>query len=276
MRPLRTGVRRDGDRAFTLVEVVLAVVIAVGLMITALFFYNQAADTRARLLEESERLAAIRQVLDRVTDDLRTAFELPGSGFSGTPDAMQFVKTAAPSRTPWVQRSSETLAVPVSTDLAVVRYETSRATVGTNVSVTGLIRTETADLAAWMRARSSTGVVSEVVSLNSTNDASSILTGAPTEATNAVTTVTNGTGVVTHSMDEPLTDLIRFVRFRYWDGSEWLEDWMWSWLPLGVEVTLGGEPLPDGQGPGTYPYEVFRRVVHVPGGVARLAVMEKP
>jgi hypothetical protein len=58
------------------------------------------------------------------------------------------------------------------------------------------------------------------------------------------------------------------VQFRYWNGTGWQESWSGKDLPVGVEVSLGEEPPPVGLGQEPYPNEVFRRVIHLPGGVA--------
>lgn len=61
-----------------------------------------------------------------------------------------------------------------------------------------------------------------------------------------------------------LTDRIRFMRLRYWDGKEWLDSWDAEQLPAGVEVTIGIEPLPEGMEAKDYPHEVFRRIIALP------------
>ncbi|MFM8358060.1 MAG: hypothetical protein ACKOET_05840, partial [Verrucomicrobiota bacterium] len=92
---------------------------------------------------------------------------------------------------------------------------------------------------------------------------------------------TLGTGAVTNRpvlAAEPLTEAIRFVRFRYWDGGGWREGWTNGLPPAGVEVVLGREPLPPESTPEDYPYEQFRRVIVVPAGLAtgRAAAGETP
>ena len=60
--------------------------------------------------------------------------------------------------------------------------------------------------------------------------------------------------------------MIRFLHFRFWDGSAWLDSWADVVPPLAVEVSFGIEPQPDDALPEEYPFEVFRRVVLLPGG----------
>ena len=52
--------------AFTLIEVVLAISIAIGIMLVLLFFYNQAATLRVQLVQQAERLSTIRLLMDRI------------------------------------------------------------------------------------------------------------------------------------------------------------------------------------------------------------------
>src|SRR5205085_11151267 len=89
--------------AFTLIEVVLAIVIAVGMLVVVLFFYQQAADLRTQLLQETEHLSVARLLMDRITGELRTTrrhvfFQ---GAFIGESDFLQFIKTDIPSRAAW-------------------------------------------------------------------------------------------------------------------------------------------------------------------------------
>jgi hypothetical protein len=68
-------------------------------------------------------------------------------------------------------------------------------------------------------------------------------------------------------LPEPLTDLIRFAHFRYWDGAGWREGWTNATPPPGVEIVLGVDPLPADANADEYPYEQFRRVVFLPAGI---------
>ena len=67
---------------FTLLEVILAVSIAIGIMTVALYFYQQSSMLRKDALEEMERIAAVRLVMDRLGMELRCAVNgselLPG------------------------------------------------------------------------------------------------------------------------------------------------------------------------------------------------------
>lgn len=243
--PLRTraaSTLRAPSRAcgFTLLEVILAIVIAVGILVVVLHFYHQAANLRAQLLQEAERVAAVRMVMDRLTADLRAACSPAFSleGFSGRSASLRFVKTDAPARV--ARQAARSAGLLPTSDLRRVQYGLAAAAEGTNLVTTGLTRTDQ----PLVEPRA-----------------------APTSAISRAT----------EEGEEPrgpapLTDAVRFLRFRYWDGTNWRESWNSFQLPRGVEVSLGSEPLPEKTLPEDYPYELYRRVIHLAvGGVAARA-----
>lgn len=230
------NVRRHRSAGFTVLEVILAVAIATGLLVVALHFYQQAADLRAQLLQESERVSTVRLLLDRLSADLRGAFVQPQQGFDGGSMNLQFLKTDVLSRPAWTvigDRSGE-----IETDLKLVSYGVNRAADGTNLVIAGITRTERPFAGA---------------SFGSSKAA--LTSSAP--ATN-----------LTNQVSEPITEDLHFLRFRYWDGSNWLDSWSDTALPQGVEVSLGVEPLPQGELPEDYSREIFRRVIWLPGSGA--------
>ena len=226
--------RRTVTAAFTLVEVVLAIGIAIGLLVVALYFYQQAAHLRAQLLEESDRLATVRLLLDRITTDLRTAYAQPQTGFAGGSASMSFVRTDALSRPAWITDLGNSPA-SLETDLKLVRYDVTTALEGTNLVVRGLTRVE-----------------------------QPLETARPLPDAPAGGTGPADLSVQSKLVLEPLTDALRFVHLRYWDGASWQEKWDSSQLPKGVAVTLGVEPLPEGVEAADYPSEMFRRVIALP------------
>lgn len=88
-------IRHEQRAAFTLIEMLLAIFIAVGLLMVAIAFYQSSARLRGELLGESEKLAAVRLLMDRMTSDLRTAIAEPRDGFTGASDSMKFTHVAA-------------------------------------------------------------------------------------------------------------------------------------------------------------------------------------
>jgi type II secretory pathway pseudopilin PulG len=222
-----------GRGAFTLVEVLLAVGIIAGLLVVVLFFYQQAARLRTELLADAERSSAARLLMERLTSELRTArthtfYEVPLVGDS---TYLQFIAVDLPSQGSWTGERLGRISRPES-DLKLVSYGAEVSPEDTNV--VGLARAE-----------------EPLVELRS--------------AVSETTVVAPGTETNSHSV--LITEAFRYIRFRYWDGYDWLESWSETFLPKGVEVTLGGEPMPaELETPEEYPYEVFRRVIYLPGG----------
>lgn len=243
-------------RGFTLVEVILAISIAIGILVVALHFYGQAVDLRSRLLEESDRISSVRLFLDRLTTDLRAAYAQPQVGFTGDSASLRFVVTGVPHRANWNGPGRSRYGQGgIETDLTVVQYGATHTLEGTNSIVTGLTRTEHAFLE--MPAATSASPTNQFGSAqvpSGRNAAGSIHAAGPAAESSA-------------SPDPrvPVFDAVRFLMFSFWDGTGWSDRWDGSTLPAGVEVTVGGEPLPDGVDPLDYPYEIFRRVVYLPG-----------
>ena len=226
----------------------MAVVISIGLLGVALYFYQQAAEFRGQIITETERVSAARLILDRITTELRTArrHAFYEQAFVGEPDFLQFIKTDVPSKAAWSGGDNGRLS-SAETDLKLVRYGLSM-TPGTNESIAGLSRSEEA-----------------LVEYKQVVETSASVSFPSTNATDGL-----------------LADNFRYLRFRYWDGTEWVASWSKAALPRGVEITLGSEPLPaetanpvapapiasalrDVPASEDYPYEVFQRIVYLPG-----------
>jgi len=217
---------------FTLVEVLLAVGIIAGLLVVVLFFYQQAAQLRTELLLDAERSSAARLLMERLTAELRTArthtfYEVP---LVGSSTHLQFIAVDLPSPSFWAGEQFGRVSHPES-DLKLVSYGTELSLEDTNVL--GLSRSE-----------------APLVDLRTVvPDTAVVLPGAATNKSDSVL----------------ITEAFRFIRFRYWDGYDWVDSWSETFLPSGVEVTLGSEPMPTELEGEEYPYEVFRRVIYLPG-----------
>ena len=227
---------------FTLLEVVLAITIAIGLLLVAMTFYQQSTSLRGQLMDEAERLSAVRQVMDRLAADLRVAPAHDRVGFTGDSNSLRFATTALPLASGGMQ-----------TDLRRVAYRATYSGDATNLSVSGLVRTEepavdfiTSALAPAL-ATTPTDPNSETSPPVTSEPAAPASAPAPTAT-------------------DPLTEAVRYLSFRFWDGAAWLDSWSGIAPPPGVEVTLGFEPLPPDATPDQYPSEVFRRVIFLPAG----------
>ena len=232
----RIGLARCG---FTLIEVLLATVIIAGLLAVVLFFYQQAARLRADLLVETERLSAARLLMDRITTELRQArrhtfFQTP---MVGDATSIQFYTTSLPSASAWAGQQYGRISRPES-DMKMVCYGTSTAEDGTNV--TGITRSE--EPLVEFRKVTTSEVFSSTFATEPTNNTATLL-----------------------------TEQLRVLRFRYFDGTAWKDSWSETRLPGAVEVSLASEALPEVDelseflGDFDEPLEVFRRVVYLPG-----------
>ena len=249
--PAQAGRR---PRGFTLIEVVLAIVIAVGLLTGVLVFYRQAAILREEILRKADALSAVRLVMDRISTELRTA----PPGTSGTPilsgdsHSLRILHTAVPSKTPW-RGGNLGRASLAEADWVEVAYRWSADT-----NQPGLFRQERTHTAS---AQVSTNVLTEV---------------EPAAG--------GGTNSVIPSGGTPLSEAIAYLRFRYWDGTRWQNTWEKPQPPGAVEVSLGLEPPdedtlePASESPEApdYPFEVFRRVIALPAALNASPVSAEP
>ncbi len=246
--PTRCDSRRE---AFTLIEVILAISIATGILVTALGFYRQAAELRNQLLVATSQVSAVRQILDQLALDLRTSVPQSTLPFRGTSDSVEFARAIFPLPTGPHRRSS----LSVLTDLRRIAYRTTIDQSGTNSIISGIIREESPLLPELLSAADSSGDRRSPDPLG--------IEGA---------TANNSTNQVA----EPLTDAIRFLQFQFWDGNAWLDSWAATNPPRGLEVTVGLDPLPPDMTPVNYPFEKFRRVIYLPTGSTAKATAVEP
>ena len=212
--------------AFTLVEVILAIVICSGMVGALIAFYNQALDIRTAVTEEVEVASASRAVMDHMTSELRSALSYPflNMGVEGATDHFTFLTTVIPGPAVWAVRKTTDDPIPPEHDLEMAGYRLRLVTNddGTS-SVDGLERTSQRILSAEQ----------------------------PTEGREITVSY--------------LTARVKYLRLRYYDGANWQDSWTGGNLPTAIEITLGASPLPDGQSPDDYASPTFRRTVFLPG-----------
>jgi type II secretory pathway pseudopilin PulG len=244
---------RARARAFTLVEVILAIGIATGILVVALVFYSQSANLRSQLITETERLSVVRLIMDRLATDLHAAFQQPQVGFTGTSDSMEFVVARAPDLKGSTLGPMNDARLGPATDLRKVYYYLTASLEGTNFVITGLDRVEEP-------------LITKPTPRGGSTAGGGLSTPAMTSGPAPGLSAGAGTNEPTHTLSPtgPLAEAIRFARFRYWDGTAWLEAWDAPGLPPAVEINLGLDPLPENDLPDAYPYEVFRRIVVLP------------
>src|SRR5262249_27843114 len=150
----------------------------------------------------TERIGAARLLLDRLTCELRAtpADASAASEFIGTSNSIQFVKADLPALVPWTGAALGRSTFPV-TDLKRVNYELQFDGV-TNVA--GLLRTEEPLVGKRLLA-------AEDEDFATTNTVAGV--SLP-----------------------PAIEEIRFLQFRYWSGTNWLDTWNSGTMPQGIEV----------------------------------------
>jgi len=226
-------------KAFTLLEVILAISLVLGVMGAAFRFYQYVADTRDAIGADLRFQRTVRGVMDRLTAEL--------SGTIGRPlmedrvlwlsDTLAFNTTVLPGPAAWADPGLTEAPVPPVHDVHLVSYalRTSEDDRGDLVNE-GLERTH--------------------------------LTAPPLPLDDDEAPAFQSTVLLAES--------IKFVRFRYWAGRAaggitddgWVTEWNRTSAPPAVEITLGREACPDGMDVEDYldRYETYRRVVHVPVG----------
>jgi len=215
--------------AFTLLEVLLSVTLALGIVGSALAFYDHTVDVRSAVTGRIASAASVRAVMDRITDELRgaTTSSFIGTGVEGSSREIHFITTALPGPAGWIERKSTDDPIVPEHDLQLVGYR---------------LRSEQDDRGRTI-----------IVGLERT--CQKLLTARSVE---------QGREMIA----DLLTDRVRFLRLRYWDGSAWLSAWSGGDVPAAVEITLGREPLEEDAEPDEYAHPVWRRVVYVPSGFA--------
>jgi type II secretory pathway pseudopilin PulG len=226
--------------AFTLVEVVLAIAISVGLMFVALFFYSQCANLRTQLIDESERIGTLRLLLQKMTADLRSAQAQDQFGFTGASNSIEFVKLGVLPLSSWNVGSNAIVNFP--SGLSQVSYQLMSGADGTNLVSLGIAHRETP--------------------LNVLLNTSPAAQTQPVAGATHYSAGTGTNGAVSTNVAGLLTDKIHTMQFRYWDGAAWTNTWDGMVPPAGVEIILAMDALD----PADTNAEFYRRVVVIPCG----------
>jgi prepilin-type N-terminal cleavage/methylation domain-containing protein len=238
-------------RAFTLVEVILAILIISAIITVLLFFYQRSVEVRQTILREAEYLSISRMFLEQVSGELRTARVVEDQfvGFEGSSNALSFVCTTLPQSPRWIVSTNDMVSLPPVTDLKRVTY---RLLIGTNaLDIRGVDRFEELLTGAAFTAGTNS---TEFVSTN-------VVAESETNLFN-----TNDVELIR----QPLTSHIKRLQFRYWAGTNWVESWSGLELPGGVEISIGRDPLSADTVPQPVEDEspeVFRRVVYLPNSI---------
>jgi prepilin-type N-terminal cleavage/methylation domain-containing protein len=252
-------IRRQG---FTLVEILLAlglVAILCGMMFG---LYRSCADSRTVVRKELEELRIIRTVMNQIARDLSSAVALKqlNIGMDGSPDAAEWVCVGLPARRAWAEAALGEERPTPEADLRMIGYRLRLDETTGEPLVVGIERTLERLVTGESTSRPSRGdggmgeSAYEAATRKQEEEAKE--EGEETEEERIETKL--------------LTESVRYLRLRYFNGTEWLNEWEdTASVPLAVEISLGFKQAPAAflESEEEYPYEVFRRVVFLSAGV---------
>ena len=245
--------------AFTLLEVLLAVVIAAGLLSTAMYFYHKSSRFRSDLILETERIASARLILNRMSTELRSSLHHPvrNIGFKGGSNWVEFLKTEIPSEASWAisTENSSSAAYP-ETGYRLIRYELAMK----NVIDTGLDNAANREMIENLNLDNNSGG-------DPSGDFPSLKQGDAIDRTERrLLTAKASTNSLATVRIEPvrITDQLKYMQLRYLNNGNWAENWGGPNPPAGIEISLGIDPLSATNLLEEYTNHVFRRIVRIP------------
>ena len=251
--------------AFTLLEVLFAVVIAAGLLATAMYFYHKSTRFRSDLILEMERIASARLILNRMSTELRSTLHHPvlNIGFKGGSNWVEFLKTEIPSEASWAMstENSSSSAYPEA-GYRLIRYELAMK----NVIDTGLDNAANREMI-------------ENLNLDNNSDGApggdfpSLKQGDAIDRTERrLLTAKASTNSLATVRIEPvrITDQLKYMQLRYLNNGNWAENWGGPNPPAGIEISLGIDPLSVTNLLEEYTNHVYRRIVRIPTSIASI------
>ena len=245
--------------AFTLLEVLLAVVIAAGLLSTAMYFYHKSSRFRSDLILETERIASARLILNRMSTELRSSLHHPvrNIGFKGGSNWVEFLKTEIPSEASWpISTENSSSAAYPETGYRLIRYELAMK----NVIDTGLDNAANREMIENLNLDNNSGGAPS-------GDFPSLKQGdAIDRAERRLLTAKASTNSLATVRIKPvrITDELKYMQIRYLNNGNWAETWGGPNPPAGIEISLGIDPLSATNLLEEYTNHVFRRIVRIP------------
>jgi len=283
----------------TLVEVVLAVGIVVTMMGSVYGFYSGALAARERITAAAERISAVRTVMGRITDELRSAMVFTAPRIEDEQAELDAAEAASGETAPpagAVDVADVAAGKAKGTD--VIRILSRLTTLGVE-GTTDQVEFVTVGLpgpAAWADVEATeTDTV-----IPAATDVDLIGYGLRMEEDEGGNTIGviglerwRKKEIIPSSLVEDeeentervlVSTHIKFIRFRYWQGDAtaadaeggtaqmepWADGWGGGDMPKAIEVTLGFQPLPEDCDVEDYPYATFRRLIYIPGAGKRM------
>ena len=243
----------------------MAVVIATGLLSTAMYFYQKSSRFRSDLILETERIASARLILNRMSTELRSTLHHPvrNIGFKGGSNWVEFLKTEIPSEASWAM-STENISSSAYPEAGyrLIRYELAMK----NVIDTGLDNTANREMIENLNLDNNSDVAPG-------GDFPSLKQGDAIDRTERrLLTAKASTNSLATVRIEPvrITDQLKYMQLRYLNNGNWAENWGGPNPPAGIEISLGIDPLSVTNLLEEYTNHVYRRIVRIPTSIASI------
>ena len=243
----------------------MAVVIATGLLSTAMYFYQKSSRFRSDLILETERIASARLILNRMSTELRSTLHHPvrNIGFKGGSNWVEFLKTEIPCEASWAMstENSSSSAYPEA-GYRLIRYELAMK----NVIDTGLDNTANREMIENLNLDNNSDVAPG-------GDFPSLKQGDAIDRTERrLLTAKASTNSLATVRIEPvrITDQLKYMQLRYLNNGNWAENWGGPNPPAGIEISLGIDPLSVTNLLEEYTNHVYRRIVRIPTSIASI------
>ncbi len=252
--------------AFTLVEILLALGLTAILCAMMFGVYRSCANSRTAIREDLEELRIMRTVMNHIARDLSSAVALKqlNIGMDGSPDAAEWVCVDLPARRAWAEAELGEERPTPEADLRMIGYRLriDEATgeplvIGIERTLERLVTGESTDRPSRGGGGMGESAYEAAERRQAEEDAKEAEDQGEKEEQERIET-------------KFLTESVRYLRLRYFDGTEWLDEWEdTASVPLAVEISLGFKQAPAAflESEEEYPYEVFRRVVFLSAGV---------
>lgn len=237
------------QRGVTLLEILLAMSLLVTLTSMTYWFYSSSMETSQKGTVEADKLRLARVVLDRMATEIRQANSTTAEdnmGIRGEKEAIAISSLRVPTKAQSKIRSSRDEQRPAEFDLVAVQYKIARHPdilhdEGYEMSL-GLARVEVLVPRALPPGFAQTD--------ETTQPAEGSLDGAAPPEEGFLDELLFGDGTQDEdaslgpdiNWEELYAPEIRFLRFCYYDGYKWWDDWQVvgeNPLPQIVQITIG-------------------------------------
>ena len=242
-------------RGVTLLEILLAMSLLVTLTSMTYWFYSSSLETSQKGTTEADKLRLARVVLDRIATEIRQASSVTAEdrmGIRGDKESIAISTLRVPTKELSKKRSSRDAPPPAEFDLVAVQYKIARhpdilhPDDGYEMPL-GLARVEV----LVPRAEAPGAAKTDQTTPPAEGSADSAASPEETLLDQLFSEDEAGDEDVSLEPDIQWDELyapeIRFIRFCYYDGYKWWDDWQVAGenpLPQLVQITIGFDAHP--------------------------------